>query len=151
MGFINQRQYLELKHRDELRKNPLIGIEDFQDRTDRTLTISREQTTTQAGKIGFRHIFILSGALCLHVYEVDENGEFTSLKMSADGYFPAREVEPTVRRGSAVTDYELAQVMENIHMPISFYVPESSYGQEGLVRDENFFGLTKASWESVEF
>lgn len=150
MGFINQRQYLELKHREELRSNPLIGIQDFEDRTDRTLTISRERTMTQSGNVGFRHIFILNGELHLHVYEINSDGVLTSRSFRHGEYLEAREVEPTIRRGPSVTDYELASIMENLHMPISFYVPESSYGIEPLV-EENFFGLTKPSWDPETF
>lgn len=149
MGFINQRQYLDLKHREELRQLRTIIADDFKDKSDRTLTISRERLETD-GSRGFRHIFFLNGELVLHVYEINSDGVFTTRTWRAGDFLKSGEVEPTIRRGPSVTDYEFATVMENLHAPISFYVPESDYGREELV-DEKFFGLTKPSWALNEF
>jgi hypothetical protein len=144
MGFISQRQYLELKHREELRHTRVFDIHDFKDKSDRTLTISRERLTSN-DKEGFRHIFIRDEKLHLHVYEVDKRGEVTTLSWRADEGIRAGEVEPTIRRGPSVTDYEFSTVMENLHTPILFYVPESDYGHMKELQ-KNFFGLTKPSW-----
>lgn len=152
MGFISQRQYLEFKHRDELRRTRVFDIHDFKDKSDRTLTISRERLPSD-GTEAFRHIFIMDEKLHLHVYEVADSGEFTSLSWRAGDDIRAGEVEPTIRRGPSVTDYEFATIMENLHMPVLFYVPESDYGHMKELQ-KNFFGLTKPSWEhgkEVEF
>lgn len=150
MGFISQRQYLELKHRTDLRRTRVFDIHDFKDKSDRTLTISRDRNPSD-GKEAFRHIFILNEKLHLHVYEVDKRGEVTSLSWRSGDEIRAGEVEPTILRGPSVTDYELATVMEELHMPLSFYVPESDYGHMKELR-KNFFGLTKPSWDrEVEF
>jgi hypothetical protein len=150
MGFISQRQYLELKHRDELRRTRVFDIHDFKDKSDRTLTISRERLTSD-DKEGFRHIFILDEKLHLHVYEVDKRGEVTTLSWRAGDDIRAGEVEPTIRRGPSVTDYEFAAIMENLHMPVQLYVPEYEPGHMKELK-KNFFGLTKPSWsDEVEF
>lgn len=146
MTFINQRQYLELKHRDELRRLRTVSAQDFKDKSDRTLTISRERLENDGSK-GFRHVFFLNGELILHVYEITADGVFTT-RTWRSGDFRAGEAEPTIRRGPSVTDYEFATVMENLHMPILFYVPESDFGHEELIED-NFYGLTKPSWEQA--
>jgi hypothetical protein len=148
MGFINQRQYLELAHRDELRRARVFDIHDFNDKSDRTLTISRERLASD-GKEAFRHIFIMDEKLHLHVYEVAASGDVTSLSWRVDDFIRAGEVEPTIRRGPSVTDYEFATIMENLHAPILFYVPESDYGHMKELQ-KNFFGLTKPSWERGE-
>lgn len=144
MGFISKRQYLEFKHREDLRGTRVFDIHDFKDKSDRTLTISRERLASK-GSEAFRHIFIMDEKLHLHVYEVTASGEVKSLSWRADDYIRAGEVEPTIRRGPSVTDYEFATIMENLHMPILFYVPESDYGHMKELR-KNFFGLTTPSW-----
>lgn len=144
MTFINQRQYLDLKHRDELRHLRTVSVEDFKDKSDRTLTISRERLPSD-GTESFRHIFFLNGLLHLHIYEVDESGQLNTISWRPDNILPTRDVEPLIRRGPGATDYEFATIMENLHIPILFYVPESSYGHMEPV-DGEFLGHIKPSW-----
>jgi hypothetical protein len=147
MGFINRRQYLELNYRSELRVRPVFGIEDFKDQSDRTLTFSEDHSVKKGIK-AFRHIFILHGQLFLHVYEVDENGVITTRTFRTNDFISANEVDPGTRRKPSVTDYEFATIMEGLHKPILFYVPEYE-GDNVQKVSENFFGLTTPSWELV--
>lgn len=150
MGFISKRQYLDFKHRAAVRESRVFDIHDFKDKSDRTLTISRERLAPE-GSEAFRHIFIMDEKLHLHVYEVAANGEVESRSWRVDDHIRTGEVEPLIRRSPSVTDHEFATIMENLHMPVQLYVPEYEPGHMKEVRP-NFFGLTTPSWsDEAEF
>lgn len=72
MGFITDRQYLDFQHREDVRRIHTVSAEDFKDKTDRTLTISKSGPFSSDNDESFRHIFLKNGELHLHIYKIKE-------------------------------------------------------------------------------
>lgn len=119
-----------------------ISIRDFQDHSDRTLSITRKISTSTTRSVPvIHHFFILDGQLHSHNYEATER-PLTTQFWSGEKVF-ARLLVGTpgpVYRAPIATDFEFAEMMENMGLPLSFYDFDSPENQIEKI-DGHFYGL----------
>lgn len=108
--------YLDRIYRDELvtRKRstrPNLSAFDFADRTDRTLTLGRNQDGT------ILHVYIKSNLLYAHKYLALENGEYSSVVCFV-GRIDPTFMQPTDYAIPRATDSYFAETMmtESLHL-----------------------------------
>jgi hypothetical protein len=138
MSFLNDRQYKELVHRQSLRKNPLICIEDFKDKSDRTLTVGYAGSSEE-GWIT-HHSYIKNGLLHSYIYVSHEDGSYSNYSPVISGeYILAKDLSPAGPSYPSSTDYEFALIMENLHYPLEFY-SKGSHGDNAVLITEVYYG-----------
>jgi hypothetical protein len=127
-----------------LRREPgarYISIQDFQDKSDRTLSLTRKMSISSTRSVPtVGHFFILDGKLHHHNYEASKTrGPKTTSFWSGEAIF-APLLDGPVTRAPIATDFEFAEMMENLGLPLSFYdfdSPENNLEKA----DGVFYGL----------
>lgn len=131
-----------------------ISIQDFQDKSDRTLSITRKISESSTRSVPVvHHFFILDGKLHSHNYEDSKTrGPKTTSFWSGEAVY-APLLDGPVSKAPKATDFEFAEMMENLGLPLSFYDFGSPENQIEKV-DGNFYGLiarTATKSDSADF
>lgn len=131
-----------------------ISIQDFQDKSDRTLSITRKISESSTSSVPVvAHLFILDGKLHHHNYENSKTrGPKTTSFWSGEAIY-APLLDGPVSKAPSATDFEFAEMMENLSLPLSFYDFDSPENQIEKV-DGKFYGLitrTATKSDSVSF
>lgn len=128
-----------------LRREPgarYINIQDFEDKSDRTLSITRKISESSTRSVPVvHHFFVLDGKLHSHNYEDSKTrGPKTTSFWSGEAVY-APLLDGPVRKAPSATDFEFAEMMENFGLPLSFYGFDSPENSLEKV-DGIFYGLT---------
>jgi hypothetical protein len=120
-----------------------ISIENFQDKSDRTLSITRKISTSSTSSVPVvHHFFMLDGKFHSHNYEDSKTrGPKTTAFWSGEAIY-APLLDGPVRKAPIATDFEFAELMESRGLPILFFDFDSPENNLEKV-DGIFYGLTE--------
>lgn len=149
---LHQFTRLQRRREPEVRH---ISIRDFLDQSDRTLSITRKIARFPTRSVPMvHHFFLLDGQLHSHNYEATEKPMTTQFWSGEKVYAPLLQGTPgPVYRAPVATDFEFAEMMENLDLPLSFYDFESPENQISKI-DGYFYGLitrTEPDFRSAGF
>lgn len=124
---------LEEAYRSNQRNRPqaptLIKVDQFKDKSDRTLALGKTGVIT-AGKIEMMHVYFLDGAIHVFTYCVFKDGErfYGSDKFQIEQAPPA-QLRPEEGVAYFTADREFAKLMEDSGCPLRL-VPMKVWDQE---------------------
>lgn len=141
---MDTQQFLDLSRRRALRGSNVVDIQNFKNQSDRTLSFTTKisKSSTRSVRVA-HHFFILDGLLHSHNYEAPKNLMPTTTQFWTGKTVYARllaGIPGKLFRSPIATDFEFAEMMENLGLPLNFYEFESPESQMEKV-DGIFYGL----------
>jgi hypothetical protein len=141
---MDSQQFAQLQKRRELLGKYVIDIQNFTDKSDRTLSFTTKisRSSTRSVRV-VHHFFIRDGLLHSHNYEAPKNlkPRTTRFWSGESVYAPLLAGIPgQILRSPIATDFEFAEMMENLELPLHFYDFDSPESRVEKI-DGIFYGL----------
>lgn len=141
MTYLTNSDWSDLLVAEQRIKTGILRTSDFEDLSDRTLTLGLGGPVDDPSKQTFEHIYLEGGQLRRHSY-VSEHGQVYTQAQTASEGIHVLLLRPSIGAAPSATDLEFARLMGEFNQWLTFFEPES---EDDLKLSENrvdgdFFG-----------
>ena len=124
MTYLTSQDFIELLAHEEKIRVGVLKISDFEDQSDRTLTVGISGPTDDPSRSLYEHIYIEGGQLRRHAYLLEAGNVHTRIQTASDGIHVLL-LRPVLGVAPSATDLEFAKLMAEFHQPLHFFEPDS--------------------------
>lgn len=141
MTYMTSQDCIELLVAEQRIKTGIIRVDDFEDTSDRTLTLGLSGPIDDPSKQLFEHIYLEGRQLRRHSYTVDGKEIYTQVQTASTGLHVLL-LRPSIGAAPSATDLEFAKLMAEFQQHLNFFDPGSKEDKELTETrvDGEFFG-----------
>lgn len=120
MPYLTSQNLSRLLSDEKRIKAGILRVDDFEDVSDRTLTLGYNGYVNKPGFRNYDHIYLEGGQLRRHLYTV-EAGEIHTKAQTAWEGIHVEFLQPSLGTSPSATDLEFAQLMAKFHKFLIFF------------------------------
>lgn len=141
MTYLTSEDLTTLRADDQRAETGILRVCDFEDTSDRTLTLGISGQPNEPDKNLYEHIYFEGGQLRRHAYCMEGPEVYTKSQTAAEGIHVLL-LRPNLGVAPSATDLEFAKLMAAFNHSLNFFEPDSEEDKalaENRV-DGKFFG-----------
>lgn len=124
MTYLTPNDLIELLAHEEKIRVGILKISDFEDQSDRTLTVGFSGPTDDPSRNLYEHIYIEGGQLRRHAYLHDAGNIHTRIQTASTGIHVLL-LRPSIGVAPSATDLEFAKLMAEFNQSLKFFEYDS--------------------------